>query len=206
MLARSQSHFFTSSERTNQAEVTFVRAQQIQERQAAKTEADERTIQDCFGAIEKKHLPHVLSASNPLAPGGAVVVKYDLEGTVVSSSTFADAESFDRVAVNANGVYLAGKGASGFVTVKYGHDLAFSTAAVLPGENHARDLALDAGGNVYVIGSDAGEPISNNDYKFVKYDADLNQVGLPVLFDAGGMEWQRVKVPKDPGCGVCSGR
>jgi adenylyltransferase/sulfurtransferase len=38
-------------------------------------------------------------------------------------------------------------------------------------------------------------------------------VGLPsplagsmVLFDAGGMEWQKMKLPKDTGCKVCSGR
>lgn len=30
--------------------------------------------------------------------------------------------------------------------------------------------------------------------------------GALVLFDAGGMEWQRVKLPRDPGCAVCSGR
>ena len=30
--------------------------------------------------------------------------------------------------------------------------------------------------------------------------------GSLVLFDAGGMEWQRVKLPRDPGCGVCGGR
>ncbi|MCX5792089.1 MAG: hypothetical protein NTY45_07725, partial [Elusimicrobia bacterium] len=122
------------------------------------------------------------------APGGAVVVKYDLEGTFVSSSALEGAESFDAVAVNANGDYLAGKGPAGFVTAKYSHDLVLSSAAVLPGENHARDLALDAEGNVYVIGSDAGDPVNNNDYKFVKYDADLNQVGLPVTFDAGGVD------------------
>jgi molybdopterin/thiamine biosynthesis adenylyltransferase len=30
--------------------------------------------------------------------------------------------------------------------------------------------------------------------------------GTLVLFDAMGMEWQRLKIPKDPGCPVCSGR
>jgi adenylyltransferase/sulfurtransferase len=29
--------------------------------------------------------------------------------------------------------------------------------------------------------------------------------GYLVLFDAGSMEWQRVKLPKDPGCPVCGG-
>ncbi len=30
--------------------------------------------------------------------------------------------------------------------------------------------------------------------------------GWLVLFDAGGMEWQKIKLPKDPRCTVCSGR
>ena len=30
--------------------------------------------------------------------------------------------------------------------------------------------------------------------------------GSLVLFDAGSMEWQRMKLPKDPGCAICSGR
>ena len=38
-------------------------------RKQAKTEADERTIQDCFSAIEKKHLPHVLCITNLLLHG-----------------------------------------------------------------------------------------------------------------------------------------
>jgi type I restriction enzyme M protein len=33
-------------------------------RKQAKTEADERTIQECFSGIEKKHLPHVLCMTN----------------------------------------------------------------------------------------------------------------------------------------------
>jgi type I restriction enzyme M protein len=38
-------------------------------RKQAKTEADERTIQDCFSGIEKKHLPHVLCMTNLLLHG-----------------------------------------------------------------------------------------------------------------------------------------
>lgn len=38
-------------------------------RKQAKTEADERTIQDCFAGIEKKHLPHVLCMTNLLLHG-----------------------------------------------------------------------------------------------------------------------------------------
>lgn len=38
-------------------------------RKQAKTEADERIIQDCFGGIEKKHLPHVLCMTNLLLHG-----------------------------------------------------------------------------------------------------------------------------------------
>ena len=38
-------------------------------RKQARTEADERTIQDCFAGIEKKHLPHVLCMTNLLPHG-----------------------------------------------------------------------------------------------------------------------------------------
>jgi len=38
-------------------------------RKQARTEADERTIQDCFAGIEKKHLPHVLCMTNLLLHG-----------------------------------------------------------------------------------------------------------------------------------------
>ncbi|MGC1273804.1 MAG: class I SAM-dependent DNA methyltransferase [Planctomycetaceae bacterium] len=38
-------------------------------RKQAKTEADERTIQDCFAGIEKKHLPHILCMTNLLLHG-----------------------------------------------------------------------------------------------------------------------------------------
>jgi type I restriction enzyme M protein len=38
-------------------------------RKQAKTEADERRIQDCFAGIEKKHLPHVLCMTNLLLHG-----------------------------------------------------------------------------------------------------------------------------------------
>jgi type I restriction enzyme M protein len=38
-------------------------------RKQAKTEADERTIQNCFTGIEKKHLPHVLCMTNLLLHG-----------------------------------------------------------------------------------------------------------------------------------------
>jgi type I restriction enzyme M protein len=38
-------------------------------RKQAKTEADERTIQDCFSGIEKKHLPHVLCMTNLMLHG-----------------------------------------------------------------------------------------------------------------------------------------
>ena len=38
-------------------------------RKQAKTEADERTIQDCFDGIEKKHLPHVLCMTNLMLHG-----------------------------------------------------------------------------------------------------------------------------------------
>src|SRR5258705_1370215 len=38
-------------------------------RKQAKSEEDERTIQDCFSGIEKKHLPHVLCMTNLLLHG-----------------------------------------------------------------------------------------------------------------------------------------
>lgn len=38
-------------------------------RKQAKTEADQRTIQDCFAGIEKKNLPHVLCMTNLLLHG-----------------------------------------------------------------------------------------------------------------------------------------
>ncbi|MCB9474920.1 MAG: SAM-dependent DNA methyltransferase [Candidatus Delongbacteria bacterium] len=38
-------------------------------RKQAKTEADERAIQDCFSGIEKKHLPHVLCMTNLMLHG-----------------------------------------------------------------------------------------------------------------------------------------
>ncbi|PWT83143.1 MAG: DNA methyltransferase [Acidobacteria bacterium] len=38
-------------------------------RKQAKTEADERSIQECFTGIEKKHLPHVLCVTNLLLHG-----------------------------------------------------------------------------------------------------------------------------------------
>src|SRR5882762_8097834 len=38
-------------------------------RKQAKTEEDEKTIQDCFAGIEKKHLPHVLCMTNLLLHG-----------------------------------------------------------------------------------------------------------------------------------------
>jgi len=38
-------------------------------RKQAKTEADERNIQDCFAGIEKKHLPHILCMTNLLLHG-----------------------------------------------------------------------------------------------------------------------------------------
>jgi type I restriction enzyme M protein len=38
-------------------------------RKQAKTEEDERVIQDCFAGIEKKHLPHVLCMTNLLLHG-----------------------------------------------------------------------------------------------------------------------------------------
>jgi type I restriction enzyme M protein len=38
-------------------------------RKQAKTETDERTIQDCFAGIEKKHLPHVLCMTNLILHG-----------------------------------------------------------------------------------------------------------------------------------------
>jgi len=38
-------------------------------RKQAKSEADEQYIQDCFGGIEKKHLPHVLCMTNLLLHG-----------------------------------------------------------------------------------------------------------------------------------------
>ena len=38
-------------------------------RKQAKTDADERTIQECFSGIEKKHLPHILCMTNMLLHG-----------------------------------------------------------------------------------------------------------------------------------------
>ena len=38
-------------------------------RKQAKTEADERSIQECFAGIEKKHLPHILCITNLLLHG-----------------------------------------------------------------------------------------------------------------------------------------
>jgi type I restriction enzyme M protein len=38
-------------------------------RKQAKSEADERTIQECFSGIEKKHLPHILCITNLLLHG-----------------------------------------------------------------------------------------------------------------------------------------
>ncbi len=38
-------------------------------RKQAKTEADERTLQECFAGIEKKHLPHILCMTNLLLHG-----------------------------------------------------------------------------------------------------------------------------------------
>jgi type I restriction enzyme M protein len=38
-------------------------------RKQAKTEADEKTIQECFSGIEKKHLPHILCMTNLMLHG-----------------------------------------------------------------------------------------------------------------------------------------
>ena len=38
-------------------------------RKQAKTDSDERTIQECFSGIEKKHLPHILCMTNMLLHG-----------------------------------------------------------------------------------------------------------------------------------------
>ena len=121
------------------------------------------------------------------APAGSVIVKYDQTGNVASSATYSGA-GFMNVVANGDGVYVAAQGdGTGFVTLKYTHSLVLSSAAVLPGDSSARDIALDASGNVYVIGSNMGEG-GNDDYKIVKYDQYLAQQGAPGLFDAGGYD------------------
>ena len=114
-----------------------------------------------------------------------LIVKYNSFGNVMSSATLAGV-SFMGVAANSNGVYVAGQGdGTGFVTVKYTPALVMVSSVVLPGDSSARDIALNVPGQVFVIGSNMGEGGSNDDYKVVKYDADLIQLSS-AAFNAGG--------------------
>ncbi|HAH32628.1 MAG TPA: hypothetical protein DCL44_09990 [Elusimicrobia bacterium] len=121
------------------------------------------------------------------SPTGGILVKYDASGNKVSSATFAGIELLGVVA-NSNGIYATAQGEQemGFITLKYTHDLVFVSSAVLAGEPSARNLAADAEGNIYVVGSDNLQQGSLEDYKFVKYDSNLELIGSPVIFDAGG--------------------
>jgi hypothetical protein len=127
---------------------------------------------------------YVVGVSSPI---GGIIAKYDLAGSILSSATFSGVDIFTGIKTNANGVYATAQGKNtGFVTVKYTHNLVFISSAVLPGDTSARDLALDAAGNVYVIGANFGELAgTNSDYKFVKYGPNLKQIGSPVTFHAG---------------------
>ena len=55
-------------------------------RKQAKTEADERALQDCFAGIEKKHLPHVLCMTNLLLHGIDVPSNVRHDNTLVPES------------------------------------------------------------------------------------------------------------------------
>ncbi|MBI4352161.1 MAG: hypothetical protein HY550_12060, partial [Elusimicrobia bacterium] len=123
------------------------------------------------------------------SPSGAIAVKYDLGGTVVSSAVLAGVEIFTGVAVNANGVYLAAQGAgTGFVVAKYTADLTFISSAAVSGDSSARGLALgDGPGDVFVSGSNWGEAGGNYDYKIAKFDSGL-VFQSSSAFNYGGME------------------
>jgi len=125
------------------------------------------------------------------SPTGGLIIEYDLAGSILSSATFSGVGGFTVVKANANGVYATAHGANtGFVTAKYTQNLVFVSSAVLLGDSSVRALALDTNGNVYVIGSNWGpeDPEGHKDYKFVKYNSNLSQIGSPVTFNAGGAD------------------
>jgi len=137
---------------------------------------------------------YVVGTSASAGVSRGIIIKYDQAGNAVSSAAFSGADGFTSVKANANGVYATAQGENkGFVTAKYTLNLVFVSSAVLPGDSSAKDMALDAAGNVYVIGANWGEqenPALPNyrDYKLVKYGANLAQIGSPVLFNAGGID------------------
>lgn len=127
--------------------------------------------------------------STTSAAGSGIIAKFNSAGNILVTARF-DGVTGMALAVNQNGVYIAGQRPtpSAYVTIKYDLNLNLITATALAGDASARDIALDNSGNVYVIGSAAHTPttVGNEyDYKIVKYDAGLVQQGSPVIYDSG---------------------
>lgn len=122
------------------------------------------------------------------SPAGALAVQYDLAGNVVSSAVLAGVDVFTGVAANPNGVYMTAQGqGSGFVVARYTSDLNLVSSVTLPGDSSARGLAFGLSGDILVVGSNWGEPGSNNDYKIARFSPAL-VFQSSAVFDAGGLD------------------
>jgi len=136
-----------------------------------------------------------------IAYPNSVLIKYSTSTGQVVSLTGLSGVDFTALAVNANGVYVAGRGydTPGFVTIKYAHDLTLVSSVTLVGASSAYGITLDGAGKVYIIGDNAGEGGSNNDYKIVEYDSDLVQLGTVHTWDAGGVDYGKGIAVSDDG-------
>ena len=117
-------------------------------------------------------------------------IKYDPDGEVVWLDRYngpADGSDYGQdIAVDASGnVYVTGTSeGSGtrqdYVTIKYQSDgrILWAERYDGPGQwDYAEALAVDASGNVYVIGtSDGGYPGTQDDYATIKYGPDGNEL------------------------------
>ncbi|OGS08080.1 MAG: hypothetical protein A2270_03290 [Elusimicrobia bacterium RIFOXYA12_FULL_51_18] len=136
-----------------------------------------------------------------IAYPNSVLIKYSTSTGQVAALTGLSGVDFTALAVNANGIYVTGKGyyAPGFVTIKYAHDLTIVSSVTLAGASSAYGITLDGAGRVYVIGDNAGEGGSNNDYKIVEYNSDLVQQGAAHIWNAGGVDYGKGIAVSDDG-------
>ncbi|MBI4396306.1 MAG: SBBP repeat-containing protein [Elusimicrobia bacterium] len=148
---------------------------------------------DAANGVAADDRGHVYLAGN--SGGDFLTLRYDTDLLQPPKSASYDGGSDDAaraVAFNPKSgeIIVTGESANGsdynILTIRYDHDLnVLSSATFSSGgnEDKANDVAVDSQGNIYVAGQ--ANNTGNSDFLLLKYDRNLNRIGM-IRYDGGG--------------------